>query len=95
VLPRPRLAIDLGALAANWQSLRELSGNARCGAAVKADGYGIGAIEAATRLAREGCRDFFVADANEGASLRPHLPDARIHVLNGVFEGLLCPDPRA
>lgn len=82
-----RLAIDLGALAANWQSLRELSGNARCGAAVKADGYGIGAIEAASRLAREGCRDFFVADANEGASLRPHLPDVRIHVLNGVFDG--------
>ncbi|WP_394688676.1 alanine racemase [Hoeflea sp.] len=82
-----RLAIDLGALAANWHSLRDLSGSARCGAAVKADGYGIGAIEAASRLAREGCRDFFVADANEGASLRPHLPDVRIHVLNGVFDG--------
>jgi alanine racemase len=82
-----RLTIDLGALAANWQTLRELSGSARCGAAVKADGYGIGAVEAASRLARQGCRDFFVADANEGASLRPHLQDARIHVLNGVFEG--------
>ncbi len=81
-----RMSVDLAALAANWQSLRELSGSARCGAAVKADGYGIGAIEAASRLAREGCRDFFVADANEGASLRPHLPDVRIHVLNGVFE---------
>lgn len=81
-----RMSVDLTALAANWQSLRELSGSARCGAAVKADGYGIGAIEAASRLAREGCRDFFVADANEGASLRPHLPDVRIHVLNGVFE---------
>jgi alanine racemase len=41
-----------------------LSGNARCGAAVKADGYGVGADRSgATRLAREGCRDFFVADA--------------------------------
>lgn len=85
-----RLTIDLGALAANWNLLRDMSGNARCGAAVKADGYGIGAIEAATRLAREGCRDFFVADANEGASLRPHLPGARIHVLNGVFDDSLA-----
>ncbi|MGJ8569923.1 MAG: alanine racemase [Hoeflea sp.] len=82
-----RLSIDLGALAANWRMMRDLSGSARCGAAVKADGYGTGADQVAPRLAREGCRDFFVADANEGAQLRPLLPDARIYVLNGVFEG--------
>lgn len=67
--------------------MRDLSGSARCGAAVKADGYGTGADQVAPRLAREGCRDFFVADANEGARLRPLLQDARIYVLNGVFEG--------
>lgn len=82
-----RLSIDLDAFAANWRKMRDLSGSARCGAAVKADAYGIGAEMAAPRLAREGCRDFFVADANEGAQLRPLLPDARIYVLNGVFEG--------
>lgn len=82
-----RLTVDLAALAANWRMMRDLSGSARCGAAVKADGYGTGADQAAPRLAREGCRDFFVADATEGARLRPLLPDARIHVLNGVFEG--------
>ena len=81
-----RLSIDLAALAANWRKMRDLSGSARCGAAVKADAYGTGADQAAPRLAREGCRDFFVADANEGAQLRPMLPDARIYVLNGVFE---------
>lgn len=81
-----RLSIDLAALAANWRKMRDLSGSARCGAAVKADAYGTGADQAAPRLAREGCRDFFVADANEGAQLRPLLPDARIYVLNGVFE---------
>ena len=67
--------------------MRDLSGNARCGAAVKADAYGTGAAQVAPRLAHEGCRDFFVAEASEGASLRPLLPDARIYVLNGVFEG--------
>lgn len=81
-----RLTVDLGAIAANWRLMRDLSGGARCGAAVKADAYGTGAEQAAPRLAREGCRDFFVADANEGASLRPLLPDARIYVLNGVFD---------
>jgi len=82
-----RLSVDLGALAANWRKMRDLSGSARCGAAVKADAYGTGAEQAAPRLLREGCRDFFVADANEGAKLRPLMPDARIYVLNGVFEG--------
>jgi len=82
-----RLTIDLGALAGNWRKMRDLSGNARCGAAVKANAYGTGADQVAPRLAREGCRDFFVADANEGSALRPLLPDARIYVLNGVFEG--------
>jgi alanine racemase len=82
-----RLSIDLDALAENWQTMRDLSGNARCGAAVKANAYGLGTEQAAPRLARAGCEDFFVADANEGASLRHLLPDARIFVLNGVFDG--------
>ncbi|MEQ8479422.1 MAG: alanine racemase [Hoeflea sp.] len=82
-----RLSVDLDALADNWRTMRDLSGNARCGAAVKANAYGTGAVRAAPRLAQAGCTDFFVADANEGASLRPHLPDARIFVLNGVFDG--------
>ena len=82
-----RLSIDLGAIAQNWRLMRNLSGSARCGAAVKADAYGTGAERTAPRLAREGCRDFFVADANEGARLRPLLPDARIYVLNGIFDG--------
>jgi len=82
-----RLSVDLGALAENWRKMRDLSGSARCGAAVKANAYGTGADRVAPRLAREGCRDFFVADANEAAALRPLLPDARIYVLNGVFEG--------
>lgn len=81
------MTVDLGALVRNWQTMRDLSGNARCGAAVKADAYGTGADHAAHRLARAGCRDFFVADANEGARLRPVLPDARIFILNGIFEG--------
>ncbi|MDF1607776.1 alanine racemase [Hoeflea sp. YIM 152468] len=80
-----RLTVDLNALCANWRLMRDFSGSARCGAAVKADAYGTGAAQAAPRLAREGCSDFFVADVVEAANLRPLLPNSRIYVLNGVF----------
>lgn len=84
------MTVDLAALAANWRLMASLSGPARCGAAVKANAYGTGMVQAATRLWREGCRDFFVADANEGAVLRAALPEARIHILNGAFDGAMA-----
>jgi len=56
-----RLVLDGGALVANWRALDRLSGSASAGAAVKADGYGLGAAEVVRRLASAGCRDFFVA----------------------------------
>ena len=81
-----RLTIDGDALAANWRWLREQGGGAACGAAVKADGYGLGAREAVDRLAREGCRDFFVSSWAEAAALGA-LPDgAALSVLHGVRE---------
>ncbi len=85
--PALRLTIDGDALAANWRWLRDRGGAAACGAAVKADGYGLGAGEAAARLAREGCRDFFVSSWAEAAALAP-LPaqDCALSVLHGVRE---------
>ena len=81
-----RLTIDGDALAANWQWLRGQGGGAACGAAVKADGYGLGARKAVDRLAREGCRDFFVSSWAEAAALGG-LPDgAALSVLHGVRE---------
>ena len=40
-----RLRLDGDALVANWRALARMSGAAACGAAVKADGYGLGARE--------------------------------------------------
>ena len=37
-----RLRIDRAALIDNWRALDRLSGSASAGAAVKADGYGLG-----------------------------------------------------
>lgn len=81
-----RLALDGAALVSNWRWLARQSGSAACGAAVKADGYGLGAAEVVRRLAAAGCRDFFVATWAEAAVLVPHIGDARLSVLHGVRE---------
>ena len=79
------LTIDLDAIAANWRSLKgRLEAGTACAAVVKADGYGLGARCIASRLYAEGCRDFFVATADEAVSLRAALPDGAIYVLAGV-----------
>jgi alanine racemase len=80
------LDIDLDAVAANWRGLRaRLRRGCEAAALVKADAYGLGMAQVAPRLARAGCRLFFVADIEEGARLRRLLPAARIAVLNGFF----------
>lgn len=83
--PSPlRLRIDGDALAANWRALARMSGSAACGAAVKANGYGLGAVPVARRLADAGCRDFFVATWAEAAELAPLA--LNLSVLHGVFD---------
>jgi alanine racemase len=81
------LTIDLDAVAENYRRLRAQLARAVCGAAVKADAYGLGVAQVAPALARAGCRDFFVAHLDEGIVLRPRLPEAAIYVLNGVLPG--------
>ena len=78
-----RLDIDRAALAANWQALDRRSGNARAGAAVKADAYGIGAREAVPVLQAAGCRDFFVAHTREAAGIIDLIDPAQLALLHG------------
>ncbi len=83
--PSPvRLRLDGNALVDNWRSLARLSGRASTGAAVKADGYGLGAREVVQRLSNAGCRDFFVAHWAEAAAIADIVPPGKISVLNGV-----------
>lgn len=79
-----RLRLDATALADNWRTLARMSGRAACGAAVKADGYGLGALGVAERLAGAGCRDFFVATWAEAQALAPL--GLSLSVLHGVRE---------
>ena len=80
-----RLTIDPTALVANWRALA-LPG-AATGAAVKADGYGLGAARVVAPLAAAGARDFFVASWDEAAALGAMPPDTRLAVLHGVQDG--------
>ncbi len=92
-----RLTIDGAALVANWRALARLSGPAACGAAVKADGYGLGAVEVTRRLAAAGCRDVFVATWAEALALAPL--GVTVSVLHGVRDedmavAMALPDAR-
>ena len=81
--PALRLGIDLDALKSNWQALDRLSGHARAGAAVKADGYGVGAGKVVPALHEAGCRDFFVAHWSEVADVARAVAPSSIAVLHG------------
>ena len=78
-----RLTIDAKAIQSNWRWLAERAGVA-AGAAVKADGYGLGARETTEALVEAGCRDFFVSTWAEAEALG-NLPDnVSLVVLHGV-----------
>jgi len=78
-----RLRLDSLALQNNWRWLQRAAGVA-AGAAVKADGYGLGAIEVTRLLAAAGCRDFFVSTWAEAHALGPLPEAAELCVLHGV-----------
>lgn len=79
-----RLRLDGQALVANWRWLKEQGGSAACGAAIKADGYGLGATGVMDRLFRAGCRDFFVSIWDEVAALGSVPQGVSLSVLHGV-----------
>jgi len=78
-----RLRLDSTALVANWRWLQRAAGVA-AGAAVKADGYGLGAREVVARLGEAGCRDFFVSTWAEADALGPLPVGAALSVLHGI-----------
>jgi len=55
-----RLTVDRAAIQSNWRWLADYAG-VPAGAAVKADGYGLGSREATEALLEVGCGDFFVS----------------------------------
>ena len=84
-----RLRLDRTALQSNWTWLQQRSG-VTCGAAVKADGYGLGARAVTLALHAAGCRDFFVSTWDEAARLGALSDDSALSVLHGVGESDLA-----
>lgn len=76
-----RLQLDGAALAANWRWMRDRAGVA-CAAAVKANGYGLGARDVVARLADAGCRTFLVSSWDEARALGAP-PAGEVLVLHG------------
>ncbi|SPF56010.1 Alanine racemase [Candidatus Desulfosporosinus infrequens] len=65
------IEVDLDAIVGNYQEvIKHLCPGARCMAVVKADAYGLGAIEVARALERAGCEAFAVTRVEEGLILR-------------------------
>ena len=81
------LTIDLGALRANYRTLRDEAAGAECAAVIKANAYGTGAEQAVRALSKEGCRTYFVATFGEAEVVRTASVDAAIYVLDGFFTG--------
>ena len=84
--PPLRLRLDRAALAGNWRALDRLSGRARAGAAVKANGYGAGAGRVVETLSEAGCRDFFVAHWREAAEVVDRVPAGQLAMLHGPLD---------
>ena len=78
-----RLTVDRGALAHNWCWLQDRAG-VPAGAAIKADGYGLGARDAMATLHEAGCRTFFVSTYAEAEELGAVPEGSSLVVLHGV-----------
>jgi alanine racemase len=80
-----KLEIDVEKIVSNYQTLRKVCGRRDVGAAVKANGYGLGAEIITKSLLKTGCNNFFVAHLEEGYNLRSKIKeiDYNILVLNG------------
>ena len=79
------LTVNLAAIEANWRTLSRQLRTAECAAVVKANAYGLGLEAVTAKLARAGCKTFFVADVAEARRVRLRAPEAAIYVLNGFL----------
>jgi alanine racemase len=80
-----RLTLHRSAIQDNWHWLADRAA-VPAGAAVKADGYGLGARETTEALIEAGCRDFFVSTWAEAEALGNLPQSVSLVVLHGIGE---------
>ncbi|NKC00535.1 MAG: alanine racemase [Pseudomonadales bacterium] len=78
-----RLTVSTGALARNYGSICA-STDSEVAGVVKANGYGIGVVDAVQCLEHAGCKTYFVATLVEGIRVRQVSPGSQIYVLEGL-----------
>lgn len=84
------LTIDLEALGENYQRLKSAAKAPNAAGVIKANGYGLGIEQVGRTLARAGAREFFVANVDEGITLRAALgTDAVIYIIGGILSGVI------
>jgi len=85
--PTATVRLDSDALVSNWRALDQMSGQAKAGAAVKANAYGLGVRDVVQRLMTAGCTDYFVANWQEASEIEDLTAGrADVSVLIGVRE---------
>tara|TARA_Y100001970_G_C14222443_1_gene853490 strand:- start:61 stop:1191 length:1131 start_codon:yes stop_codon:yes gene_type:complete len=84
---RPKLTINLCALANNYNLLVNRANQSICGAVVKANAYGLGVKEIADCLYQNGCRHYFVANIHEAIELRELFNNIDIFIFDGMMPG--------
>ena len=81
--PTLRLTIDKEALEGNYCALDRLSGQAKAGAAIKANCYGLGIDQCLPTLRNAGAETFYVAHWSEVDAALHHVPASAVRVLHG------------
>lgn len=89
--PRVTATIDLSAIRDNLAVVRRMAPGARVMAAVKADGYGHGAVPVARTLAAAGVDALAVACMDEAM----HLRQAHVHAPIALLEGIISEEEAA
>ena len=79
------LEIDLSAIRENYQYLARDTSK-RIAGVVKANAYGLGAARVVSELVNLGCKEFFVANVEEGKALRSKFDEIILYVLEGALE---------
>ena len=85
MIPRVTATVDLAALRQNLARVRRIAPGSHIMAAVKADGYGHGALQVAQTLVKSGIDALAVACLEEAM----HLRDAGIMLPIALLEGVL------
>ena len=81
----PSLDINLNAVKHNYNIIKKYCKNSEVCGTVKASSYGLGGHnKIVNKLIKSGCKRFFVANINEGITIRKKFKSIIINVLNGL-----------